>query len=142
MVECVIGIGKNLFYNSPMEACIVICRAKKRDDRKGKVLFINARDEVTRKNAQSNLEDKHIERISHVYNDFSEEEGFSAVATNDSIKKNGCRLSISMYVRGGKIESHNEENLNENISQWIDSKLAILDEYTKLSEMLEVQHEV
>ena len=29
MLECVIGVGKNLFYNSPMEACIMICRTQK-----------------------------------------------------------------------------------------------------------------
>ena len=56
LVECVIGIGKNLFYNSPMEACIVICRTNKDRSRRGKVLFINAKHEVTRKNAQSYLE--------------------------------------------------------------------------------------
>ena len=50
LVECVIGIGKNLFFNSPMDACIVICKANKPVERRGKVLFINAKDEVTRKN--------------------------------------------------------------------------------------------
>ena len=25
-VDCVIGLGPNLFYNSPMEACLLICR--------------------------------------------------------------------------------------------------------------------
>lgn len=29
MLECVIGLGPNLFYNSPMEACIIICRKNK-----------------------------------------------------------------------------------------------------------------
>lgn len=43
LLECVIGIGKNLFYNSPMEACIVICRTNKSPERRGKVLFINAK---------------------------------------------------------------------------------------------------
>jgi type I restriction enzyme M protein len=28
-VEAVIGLGPNLFYNSPMESCIVICNRKK-----------------------------------------------------------------------------------------------------------------
>ena len=37
-VECVIGLGPNLFYNSPMEACIMICRMNKRPDRRGQVL--------------------------------------------------------------------------------------------------------
>ena len=41
-VECVIGLGPNLFYNSPMEACIMICRMNKRPERRGQVLFINA----------------------------------------------------------------------------------------------------
>ena len=53
LVECVIGIGKNLFYNSPMPACIVICRTKKPDTHKGHVLFIDAVNEVTRKSAES-----------------------------------------------------------------------------------------
>ena len=29
LIECVIGLGPNLFYNSPMEACVVICRTQK-----------------------------------------------------------------------------------------------------------------
>ena len=29
MVDCVIGLGPNLFFNAPMEACIVICRTYK-----------------------------------------------------------------------------------------------------------------
>ena len=26
LVDCVLGLGPNLFYNSPMEACVVVCR--------------------------------------------------------------------------------------------------------------------
>ena len=29
LVECVLGLGPNLFYNSPMEACVVVCRSRK-----------------------------------------------------------------------------------------------------------------
>lgn len=46
IVECVIGLGPNLFYNSPMEACIMICRMNKHPERRGQVLFINAINEV------------------------------------------------------------------------------------------------
>ena len=70
LVEAVIGIGKSLFYNSPMEACIVVCRSKKDSERKRKVLFINAKNEVTRKNAQSYLEPEHIRRIADAYDRF------------------------------------------------------------------------
>lgn len=70
LLECVIGLGPNLFYNASMEACIVICRTKKAEDRKGQVLLINAVNEVTRKNAQSYLEDRHIKRIADAYEKF------------------------------------------------------------------------
>jgi len=63
VIECVLGLGPNLFYNSPMEACVVICRTAKPKARKGRILFINAVNEVTRERAQSFLTDEHIERI-------------------------------------------------------------------------------
>ncbi len=117
LVECVIGIGKNLFYNSPMEACIVICRKTKSQDRVGKILFINARDEVTRKNAQSYLEDKHIEKIASAYHHFSEIEGFSKTATIREIQENKSKLSVALYV------NHDDEevttmDVDEIISDW------------------------
>ena len=55
LVECVLGLGPNLFYNSPMEACVVICRTQKPAERRGKILFIDAVDEVARERAQSFL---------------------------------------------------------------------------------------
>ena len=117
LVECVIGIGKNLFFNSPMEACIIICSKNKPSFRKNKVLFINAKDEVTRKNAQSYLDDNHIQKISSAYNNFEEKEGFSAVVSLDKIKENKSKLSISLYVRGvSNIENIPLEQL---IAQWV-----------------------
>jgi type I restriction enzyme M protein len=52
LIECVLGLGPNLFYNSPMEACVVICRSAKPTARRNKILFINAINEVTRERAQ------------------------------------------------------------------------------------------
>ena len=137
LVECVIGIGKNLFYNSPMEACIVICRTKKPVNRRGRILFINARDEVTRKNGESNLEETHIKKITKVYEDFSEIEGFSAIANIDQIIKNDSKLSISMYVRGTQIESYSEEQLSEAIAQWQVSSDSTASEFERLSQLME-----
>ncbi len=75
LIECVLGLGPNLFYNSPMEACVVICRTAKPKARKGKILFINAVNEVTRERAQSFLTDDHIERIVAAYEKFKDEAG-------------------------------------------------------------------
>ena len=97
-VEAVLGLGPNLFYNSPMEACIVICRSSKPKDRKGKVLFINAVDEVVRQQAQSFLSGAHIARIVDSYRNFASENGFTAVATNAEILAKNGNLNIVTYV--------------------------------------------
>lgn len=135
-VECVIGIGKNLFFNSPMEACIVICRANKPINRRGKVLFINARDEVTRQNAESYLEESHIEKIAGVYGAFEEIDGFSAIASIPQIQQNNSKLSISLYVRGAKEESAVQERLEEIVFQWQESSAAVACEYELLTDMI------
>lgn len=137
-VECIIGIGKNLFYNSPMEACIVICNTGKPKERKGKILFINAKDEITRKNAQSYLEDCHIQRIADSYNNFATEDGFSAVATIEEIssEKNDCSLGISKYVTGAIDPPASKEELDLAITQWLGGSSSIHDAYKRLNEMI------
>ena len=98
-VEAVIGLGPNLFYNSPMESCIVVCNRQKPVARKGKVLFIDAVNDVARDRAQSFLAIKHQERIGRCFLAFSAEEGFSALVTLEKIIANGANLSIPMYVQ-------------------------------------------
>jgi len=98
-VEAVIGLGPNLFYNSPMESCIVICNRKKVAARKGKVIFIDAVNEVTRERAQSFLKPEHQQRILTAYKTFSDVPGFAKVATLAEIGANAGNLSIPFYVK-------------------------------------------
>ena len=63
LVECVIGLGPNLFYNSPMEACLLITKINKPASRKGKILFINAVNEVKQEKNIGFLEEQHINKI-------------------------------------------------------------------------------
>ena len=49
LIEAVIGLGPGLFYNSPMEAVVIVLRATKPAERKNKILFINAVDEYARR---------------------------------------------------------------------------------------------
>lgn len=98
-VEAVIGLGPNLFYNSPMESCIVICNRKKTAARKDKVIFIDAVIEVTRERAQSFLKAEHQQRILTAYKTFADVPGFAKVATLAEIGANAGNLSIPLYVK-------------------------------------------
>jgi type I restriction enzyme M protein len=126
IIECVLGLGPNLFYNSPMEACVVICRAVKPKVRKGRILFIDAVNEVTRDRAQSFLTDDHIEHIVKAYERFKDEAGFTHVATRDEIRKQGGNLNISLYVAATEPTpvsngTANGNAVRESLTAWHDS---------------------
>lgn len=99
LVECVIGLGPNLFYNSPMEACIVVCRSRKPSERRGKVLLIDAVHEVARERATSFLRPEHQAHIVGAYAAFRDEDGFAKVVTVAELAFNGHSLSIPLYVK-------------------------------------------
>ena len=118
-VDCVIGLGANLFYNSPMEACLLICRTKKPTERKGKILFINAVDEVKKDKTISTLENHHIEKIFNAYKDYQNIEGFAKVVSNEDILNNGATLNISQYVSRLEVKDNTpKQSFEELYAEW------------------------
>lgn len=124
LIDCVIGLGPNLFFNAPMEACVVICRTNKRLERRGKIQFINAVHEVTRKNAQSWLEDAHIQHIAGAYRKDEDEEEYSRLVGNDEIAGNQYSLNISQYVRKKDVQLQTVE-FEEALDTWMESTLRL-----------------
>lgn len=125
VIECVIGLGPNLFYNSPMEACVIICRMNKPVQRRGKILFINAVNEVTRERAFSYLDESHIQKIVHAYHAFSDNEGYTSVVDNQSVLAQDANLNIPLYVVSIKDHNRGEKPLNELIMQWEESSYQV-----------------
>ena len=118
LLECVIGLGANLFYNSPMEACIIICRSNKEEKRRNRVLFINAVDEVNKKKTQSELSEKHIEKISSAYMNYEYMPGFAQIVDTTEIAKNGYSLSIPIYVDKVTESTDNHKTVDELYQNW------------------------
>lgn len=134
LIECVLGIGRNLFYNSPMEACIIICRTNKPAERKNKILFINAKHEVTRKNAQSYLEESHIEKIADAYAKYEEVDKFSKIVPINDVLANDGELTISLYLP----EENTDEimTVGEAVDSWSEISERTANEYRKLTKMI------
>ena len=137
LVECVIGLGANLFYNSPMEACILICRTTKEHERKGQILFINAVNEVERKNAQSYLDEEHILKIAQAYEKYESVEGFARKVNIDDVGHNDYSLNIALYV---KPETEETPDIAEPVSvlyqRWLTAYDNMNASYAKLNELL------
>jgi len=111
-VDAVIGLGKNLFYNSSMESCLLVCRMKKPKERKGKILFINAKEELHIERTNAWLEPQHIKKISDAYWKFKEIDGFAKVMSNTEVLENNGNLSLQLYVKQITVENeHNTQKL-------------------------------
>ncbi|WP_207431356.1 type I restriction-modification system subunit M [Sabulibacter ruber] len=118
-VECVIGLGPNLFYNSSMTSCLLITNNNKKPERIGKVLFIQAVKEVRNEKTISYLDPKHIERIHNAYTEFTSEVEFSEVVENERIlEDNNARLSVELFVKLNEIEQESFEVL---LNEWENS---------------------
>ena len=131
LIECVLGLGPNLFYNSPMEACVVICRTAKPKARRGKILFINAVNEVTRERAQSFLTDDHLQRIFRAYQDFKDVPGFTCVVSVEDIRAKDGNLSLPLYVSSETATTKEDaaeyrtNGLPAALSAWLESSTAV-----------------
>lgn len=97
-VEAVIGLAHGLFYNSGMEAIVLVLRKQKPADRKNKVLFVDAKKEFYRAGVQSFLSATHQQRILTAFQNFTDVPGFARVATLAEIRANNGNMAIPQYV--------------------------------------------
>ena len=117
VVECVIGLGPNLFYNSPMEACLLVTKNNKAEEQKGKVLFINAVKEVRQDKNIAFLEEQHIQKILYTYKAYEDVEGFSKVVDLEEIIQKEASLNVSLYL--SNVERRTElKTLDEVVEEW------------------------
>lgn len=137
LVECVIGLGPNLFYNSPMEACLLITKTNKPEDKKGKILFINAVEELKQEKTMGFLDEKHINKIFKAYQDFADIENFSALMTNEEVLANDGNMSISLYVRVQQLSMQTENKFEDVYDSWKDSSKQLKKSMNELFEILD-----
>ena len=117
LVECVIGLGPNLFYNSPMESCLLITKTKKSADKKGKILIINAVKEVKQEKNIAFLEVKHMNKIFNSFKEFDNIEGFSKLVSIEEVLENKGSLNIAQYV--SNVDASNEQvSIDKALADW------------------------
>ena len=141
VIECVLGLGPNLFYNSPMEACVVVCRMNKPRKRKNKILMINAVNEVTRERAQSFLTEQHLSRIVEAYVTADDEDEFSRLVPKSEVFSNEFNLSIPLYVREMASDTSSMQQAKESdqsLSDWRDACRSTRRSFSDMFEQLGV----
>ena len=119
IIDAVIGLGPNLFYNSPMESCIVVLGTNKPKERKNKILFINGVEHVTRERAHSRLSEKDLEVLVNAY--FKpEESAIARLVDLDEVRQNNHNLSIPLYI---SLKKEQETlSMDQLLDDWVDNR--------------------
>lgn len=117
IIEGVIGLGPNLFYNSPMEACVVVINKAKPKRRRGQVVFVNAVNLVTRERAQSFLSGSDLAAILAAWESPRKHPEIARVVPLEEIRTNRHNLSIPLYVTARQADA-GEGQLESAIEAW------------------------
>jgi len=98
LVEAVILLPENLFYNTSAPGIILVINKNKAQERSSQVLLVNASKLFEKGRPKNYLPDSTIELVSSIYHDWKEEEGISKIVSLEDIAKNDYNLSPSRYV--------------------------------------------
>lgn len=92
-----------------MESCLLVCHKNKPKERKGKIIFIDAKDEIRLEQSTAYLKEEHINKIADAYRNFQDTEGFAKVVGKDEVlQENNGNLSVQFYVKSSKEENEHQ----------------------------------
>ncbi len=101
LIEAIVLLPEKLFYNTGAPGVIIIFNKNKPEERKGKILFINASKEYEKHpevRRLNRLGEKNIEKIVKAYREFKDIRGFARVVNIEEIAKNDFNLNVTLYV--------------------------------------------
>ncbi|WP_243027225.1 type I restriction-modification system subunit M [Thermus albus] len=96
LIEAVILLPENLFYNTTAPGVILVINRRKRHPEQ--IILINASKLFAKGRPKNYLTDEHIQTIAQLYHEWRAEEGLSAIITKEEAARNDYNLSPSRYV--------------------------------------------
>ena len=122
-IDAIIGLGRNLFFNSGLESFILLCSNRKPKERKGKILFIEAENYTHKEGKQAYLWPEDIAKIVHAYNNLDDEEGFSKWVRIEDIEDGN--LNIKSYVKS--VSNKEKSSFKADVTEYIKQQHLLAD---------------
>jgi type I restriction enzyme M protein len=108
LLDAVIALPPNLFYNTGLPACVLVLRATARPERQKKVLFVDASKRFVKRGARNEMEREDVDAIASAVLAGEDPDGHGGVALAltplAEIEAAGWDLNIGRYVRGEAAE--------------------------------------
>ncbi len=105
LIEGVILLPENLFYNTSAPGIILLLNRNKPEERKAQILLINLSNYLVKQKPKNVLTDEGIDTATEVYQAWESREKLSHVITLEDARKTDYNLSPSQFVDvGDKVE--------------------------------------
>lgn len=98
LIEGVIYLPENLFYNTTAPGIILFLDKNKPAARKGKLFLLNAGREFEKGDPKNYITDEGIVHIAETFKAWQEVDKFSRIVSRDEIVKNDYNISPSRYI--------------------------------------------
>lgn len=98
LLEAVVGLPSGLFYGTGIPACILIFNRSKKEERKGRVLFIAAESGFLEGKNQNLLRSEDIDKMVNAFDKYEDIEKYARVVSINEIKSNEFNLNITLYI--------------------------------------------
>jgi type I restriction enzyme M protein len=106
LIEGVIYLPENLFYNTTAPGIILFLNKAKAKERKGKLFLLNAATEFAKGDPKNYLPDEAITRIADTFKEWREVEKYGRIVPHEEIAKNDFNISPSRYIHTGAGEEY------------------------------------
>lgn len=106
LVESVLYLPENLFYNTTAPGVVLFLNKAKPDARKGKVFLINASQVFEKGDPKNFIPDEGIQRIADTLIGWQEEEKLSRIVDHAELKRNDYNISPSRYIHTSDAETY------------------------------------
>lgn len=121
LIEGVILLPDNLFYNTTAAGILLLLNRNKPKDRQGKVILVNAGNEFQKGRPKNFIPDEGTKKIADAFHAGKDVERFVKAVSIEEIAKNDYNLSPSRYIEATAPTEHRDVQ-------------TLLDELTKLDE--------
>ncbi len=106
LIESVLYLPENLFYNTSAPGIVIFLNKAKPKDRQGKVLLVNASQIFEKGDPKNFIPEDGIEQIADTLINWKEENKLSSVVEHAKLKKNDYNISPSRYIHTSDAETY------------------------------------
>jgi type I restriction enzyme M protein len=106
LVESVLYLPENLFYNTTAPGIVIFLNRAKSKDRRGKVFLVNASQIFEKGDPKNFIPEEGIALIAETLIGWQEEEKLSRIVDHAELKKNDYNISPSRYIHTSDAETY------------------------------------